>query len=202
LTKEAFKPQRGVIFELLYTSMLIFSYTLGMRNIESARLLQLMDELYYRPFANVVHFTDSDLSLCESLARYCEEKEYTYQLNTPQKSFFETAKPLLQERTPAAKVFMMPLQRPKFRMAGKEYEYFILTLDIPQEERISFLRKAHDIIRSHGKIVIFLPKGDRDLQDAWIADLEETLFVATSVLDDLFETHDIVLSTKMHGWGD
>jgi hypothetical protein len=177
--------------------MLIFSYTLGMRNIDAARVLQLMDELYYRPYANVVHFTDGDLPLCRALAHYCEQKEYTYQLNTPAQDFFAEVKTAL-----SAKVFHMPLERPKFRMAGKEYEYFILTLAIDPQQRISFLRKAHEVIRSHGKIVIFLPKSEHALQDAWVADLEETLFVATSILDDIFEDCDVILSTKMHGWGD
>ncbi|MCF6207296.1 MAG: hypothetical protein L3J47_10465 [Sulfurovum sp.] len=172
-----------------------------MKITEHDRLLQLMDELYYRPYANVVHFADDDLPLCEALAHYCVQKEYSYQLNTPDTDFFQKAQPIMGE-IPAAKVFKMPLERPKFRMAGKEYEYFILTLDIDPQERIGFLKKAHDVIRSHGKIVIFLPKGDRALIDAWIADLEETLFVATSLLDDVFEAHDVILSVKMHGWGE
>jgi len=172
-----------------------------MKSIETERLLQLMDELYYRPLANVVHFTDSDTQLCKRLAHYCCDKEYSYQVNTPDRAFFEETQKILQE-TPEAKCFHMPLQRPKFRIAGKEYEYFILTLPLAEEIRLTFLRKAHEIIRSHGKIVIFLPKGDRALKDAWISDLETTLFVATSILDDLFDTYDVILSTKMHGWGD
>ena len=172
-----------------------------MKKIEADKLKQLMDDIYYRPFANVVHFSQTDLELCQTLAQYCAEKEYSYQLNTPDQHFHASAKTCF-EKIPAAKAFKMPLSRPKFRIAGKEYEYFILTLPLEESERISFLRKAHEIIRSHGKIVIFIPKNDRSLQDRWIADLEETLFVATSVLSGIFDHYDIILSTKMHGWGE
>jgi hypothetical protein len=181
--------------------MLIFSYNQHMKKIEADRLRQLMDDIYYRPFANVVHFSNDDLELSDALAQYCQKKEYAYQLNTPDQSFYEAAKKQF-ENNPAAKAFKMPLSRPKFRIAGKEYEYFILTLPIDENERITFLRKAHNIIRSHGKIVIFIPQNDRTLQDRWIADLEETLFVATSVLDGIFTHYDVILSTKMHGWGE
>ncbi len=189
------------LVKTLYTFSLIFSYNFSMKNIESERLLQLMDEIYYRPFANVVHFTDHDIELCTHLSDYCEAKEYTYQLNTPDQYFFETAKEEFAD-SPVAKVYKMPLSRPKFRIVGKEYEYFVLSLDIAEDHRISFLKKAHEIIRSHGKIVIFISKNDRTLQDQWIADLEETLFVATSVIDDIFDHFDVILSTKMHGWGE
>ena len=170
-----------------------------MKKIEADRLLQLMDEIYYRPYANIVHFTDNDMALCQKLAHYCEEKEFSYQLNTPDQNFFEKAKETLSKIS-TAKAYKMPLERPKFRIAGKEYEYLILTLEIDENQRTAFLKKAHDIIRSHGKIVIFIPKNDRTLQDRWIADLEETLFVATSVIDGIFDHYDVVLSTKMHGW--
>ena len=172
-----------------------------MKKIEAQKLKKLMDDIYYRPFANVVHFSDEDIGLSTELAHYCTQKEYSYQLNTPDEAFAAEAKAAFGE-LPSAKAFKMPLSRPKFRIAGKEYEYFILTLEIDASERTLFLRKAHDIIRSHGKIVIFIPKGDRTLQDQWIADLEETLFVATSVLEGIFDHYDIILSTKMHGWGE
>jgi len=54
-----------------------------MKKIEAQKLKKLMDDIYYRPFANVVHFSDEDIGLSTELAHYCTQKEYSYQLNTP-----------------------------------------------------------------------------------------------------------------------
>jgi hypothetical protein len=170
-----------------------------MKKIEPKKLIALMEAIYYQPCAQIVHFAQSDLSLLSALADYCDTKEFGYQLNTPDQSFFEEAKQLLSPLS-SAKLFKMPITRPKFRIAGKEYDYLILTLPIDGSNRLSFLKKAHEILRNHGKIVIFLPKSEAATQQHWITDLETSLYVATSVIDDMFANHIVILSNKMHGW--
>ena len=98
-------------------------------------------------------------------------------------------------------IFNFPLQRRSYMIQAREYNFLFLTTDIDEEIRGDFLKKAHKIIRSAGSIIIFLPKNNYALRDAWLADLEEHSYVSTSNIDDLFENYDIILSRKMHGWG-
>ena len=172
-----------------------------MKKIETERLCELMDAIYYQPCASLVHFCDSDPLLCTDLAHYCETKGYHYQLNTPDADFAIQLKEELAD-IPIAKAFKMPLERPKFRMGGKEYDYAVITLSLKENERLLFLKKVHEIMRGHGKIIIFIEKESKSEQTNWTADLEKALFVATSTIEGMFEHHDIILSTKMHGWGE
>ena len=172
-----------------------------MKNIEADRLSELMDAIYYQPCASVVHFCENDPLLSTKLALYCEAKEYHYQLNTPHADFAAQIKENLAA-IPNASAFRMPLERPKFRIGGKEYDYALITLPLQKDKRLPFLRKVHEIMRNHGKIVIFFEKGNKTEQTDWTANLEKALFVATSTIEDMFEHYDIILSTKMHGWGE
>jgi len=172
-----------------------------MENIEPEKLIELMDALYYQPCAHMVHFAQNDRSLCSALAEYCETNAFHYQLNTPDENFFEAAKMSLSSNA-CARVTKMPLSRPKFHIGGKEYDYAIVTLPIEPPQRLAFLRKVHEIMRGHAKIVLFAPHRDLVAKQQWIEDLETALFVATSTIEEMFEHHTVILSTKMHGWGE
>jgi hypothetical protein len=67
--------------------------------------------------------------------------------------------------------------------------------------RSDFLKKTHSIIKNAGMILIFLPKEERTQYYEWTALLEEHYYVASSIIDDLFEHYDVIISKKMHGWG-
>ncbi len=168
-----------------------------MKEIDFNAVAMLFDSFHYAHAVRLVHFCDSDATLCAAIADYCKEHDFEYQLNTPSKTFLDEVKRIVD-----APAFWVPLERPKYKIGGKEHDYLLLTMPIDPLQRKDFLRRAHEIIRSHGKIVILLPKSERAEHQTWIKLLEETLYVATSLIDDLDAHHDAILSTKMHGWGE
>lgn len=169
--------------------------------IDRQKLYELMDAIYYQPFAHLVHFGDHNPQLSLDLATYCEAHEYHYQLNSPSKVFVETMREQLASIA-NAKAFTMPIDRPKYLIGGKLYDYAILTLEVAKPQRLAFLKKLHAILRGHAKVVIFVPVEDRHEREAIIDALEEALYVATSTIEDICEGYDVILSNKMHGWGD
>ena len=94
------------------------------------------------------------------------------------------------------------LQRRVYKIQAREYNFLFVSSIIKPGERSDFLKKSYQIIRSAGNIIIFVPKKDYSERDNWVALLEEHLYVSTSIMDDLFEDYDIIISRKMHGWGD
>ena len=95
-----------------------------------------------------------------------------------------------------------PLQRRVYKIQAREYNVLFVSSIIDEENRNDFLKRSHQIIRSAGNIIIFVPKKDSHERDNWVALLEENLYVSTSIIDDIFEHYDIIISRKMHGWGD
>jgi len=95
-----------------------------MENIEHDKLIELLDAIYYQPCAQFVHFAQNNLPLLHALANYCDTREFEYQLNTPNQSFLEEAKQALSCFS-SAKAFKMPLERPKYLIVGKEYDYVV-----------------------------------------------------------------------------
>ncbi len=171
-----------------------------MKNLEKDQLQSLLDIIGSNPSHQIVHFTDSGDTFTEMLSAYCQQREYLYQINCTEKSFYEKMLEKFKDIETTA-IFNFPLQRRSYMIQAREYNFLFLTTDIDEEIRGDFLKKAHKIIRSAGSIIIFLPKNNYALRDAWLADLEEHSYVSTSNIDDLFENYDIILSRKMHGWG-
>lgn len=171
-----------------------------MKNLEKDQLKSLLDIIGSNPSHQIVHFADSGETLTEMLSAYCQQREYLYQINCTEKKFYEKMSEKFKD-VETTTVFNFPLQRRSYMVQAREYNFLFLTANIDEDTRGDFLKKAHKIIRSAGSIIIFLPKNDYALRDAWLADLEEHSYVSTSTVDDLFENYDLLISRKMHGWG-
>ena len=87
-------------------------------------------------------------------------------------------------------------------MQGKQYDFLFVTSTVPEANRDDFLKRTRKIILNAGNIVVFVPKNDYTQRYNWIEHLEENYYVATNTIHDLFENYDIIISKKMHGWGD
>ena len=169
-----------------------------MKPIELDKLKTLLEIVGPYPSTSVVHFSDNDVELSRTIYEYCHQKSYDYQVNVTDNAFFKT----LQEDFmghEGIRIFDFSLTRPKYLLQGKTYEYLFVTTDIPGDQRDDFLRKSHEILRNAGNILLFLPNRDNS---EWIKLLEQNYYVATNTIDDLFEHYDVIISKKMHGWGD
>jgi hypothetical protein len=80
------------------------------------------------------------------------------------------------------------------------YDYLFVSSEIPDENKLSFLKKTYGVIKNAGNIIIFVPKGDGSQIHLWSQLLEDNNFVATNTLD-IFSNYDVIISKKMHGWG-
>ena len=172
-----------------------------MKNLEKNQLENLCEIIGSNPSQQVVHFADSGLMFTDVLSQYCQKREYLYQINCIDKTFYEEALAYHKDKTDA-KVMHFNLARPSYMIQAREYNFLFLTANIDDDTRDDFLKKVHKIIRSAGSIVIFLEKKGYGQLDSWVASLEEKLFVSTSIIDDMFKEYDVIISKKMHGWGD
>ena len=160
---------------------------------------ELLESFHYRKNAHIGHFSDNDEELSLFLSRYCYEKEYLYQINSPSKEFAENIKQKLSSDK-HARSFYLPLQRPRYRMGAKEFDYLLITIQMQSSNRLVFLKKCYELVRSQGKIVIFLSKTQSNEYTKWYEDLEESLYVAISRIDDLLDDQILIIATKMHGY--
>ena len=171
-----------------------------MKNIEKDKLEKLLGIVEPYPSTHIVHFSDSGTIMINTIRDFCQKREYSYQINCTDANFYELLEETYRDE-PGIKPVNFNLKRPKYMMQGKKYEYLFVTIHIEDEEKGLFLKKAHDIISNAGNILIFIPKNSYGQRYLWTALLEEHYFVATNTIDDLFEQYDVVISKKMHGWG-
>ncbi|MEA3455279.1 MAG: hypothetical protein U9R26_02110 [Campylobacterota bacterium] len=172
-----------------------------MKNLEKEPLETLLSIMGSTPSFKIAHFTDGGEELIEMLNEYCISHEYQYQVNCTEKTFYEKVDEHYKD-IKNTKVVNFPLQRRSYMIQSQEYNFIFVTTEIEENFRKDFLQRVHKIIRSAGNLILFLPKRGYTERDNWIAALEESLYVSTSVIDDMFEHYDIILSRKMHGWGD
>ncbi len=171
-----------------------------MKSIEKNKLEQLLEIIKPAPALRIAHFSENGEEMTEILSDFCTKNGYEYQVNCTDPSFYDTLSEKYSEN-PNVKCINFNLSRPKYMIQGKLYEYLFVTSGIPEADRSAFLQKTHGIIKNAGLILIFLPKGDRKQRYDWTALLEEHYYVASSIIDDLFEHYDVLISKKMHGWG-
>jgi len=134
------------------------------------------------------------------LNEYCQKRDYQYQINVLENAFYEQISEKFK-KTDTTQVKNFPLERKSYMIQGKQYDFIFVTATINNDIRADFLKKVHHVMRNAGNIIIFISKGDLSERDNWITLLEEENYVATNTIDDLFEYYDIIISKKMHGWG-
>ena len=171
-----------------------------MKHLEKNAVHTLLNIIGTVPEYQIVHFTDGGELLIEMLQEHCATHDYLYQINCVDDTLFSTLKEKYKE-TPKTMVLKIPLERRTYKIQGREYQFMFVSALVAEELRGDFLEKAHVIIRSSGCIVIFVKKKDYPERDSWTALLEEKLYVSTSIVDDMFEHYDIIISKRMHGWG-
>jgi len=171
-----------------------------MKNIEENKLKKLLEIIPSYPALCIAHFSDSGEKMTEILSSFCQEKGYEYQINCTDPSFYDAMYTKYKD-IQTVKPVKFTLERPRYMMQGKFYEYLFVTASIKEEMQSDFLKKAHAIIKNAGNILIFLPKGSYEERYNWMALLEKHYYVASNTIDDLFENYDVLISKKMHGWG-
>lgn len=171
-----------------------------MKNLETNAIKTLINIIGTVPEYQIVHFTDGGEPLIDAIQAHCTQHDYLYQINCLDDDLHQT----LQEKYKEIKktvVLKIPLERRTYKIQAREYQFMFVTASIAEEERGEFLKKAHVIIRSSGNIIIFIKKKDYKERDSWTSLLEENLYVSTSIIDDMFENYDVIISKRMHGWG-
>ena len=171
-----------------------------MKNLEKDKLKILLDIIGTNPFLRLAHFCTDGEILVDMLHDYCYSKEYLYQINCTNETFYEENIDKFKDLDTTV-VRNFSLERKSYMIQGKQYDFIFVTTDIKEEFREEFLKRVHKIVLNAGNILIFIPKGDYTQRYNWIEVLEETYYVATNTIDDLFEHYDVIISKKMHGWG-
>jgi len=171
-----------------------------MKNLEKDKLKTLLEIIGSNPSLQIAHFTQGGDILTDMLSSYCKTRDYLYQINTLDSLLYDKIHDKYKNiDTTTVKEFS--LDRKSYMMQGKQYDFIFITIDINDDFREEFLKRIHKIIRNAGNILIFIPKENKTKEYRWIELLEETNYVATSYIDDLFEYYDVIISKKMHGWG-
>jgi len=171
-----------------------------MKTIEEAPFKQLLEIISPSPALRIAHFAHGEEEIIAYLSDFAQAHDYEYQINTTDPDHATQLSKQFASH-PSTKALHFPLQRPRYMMQGKLYDYLFVTTPIPPEIRSDFLQKSHSIIKNAGLILLFIPKTDSQTRYDWLACLEEQYYVASSTIDDLFEGVDLIISKKMHGWG-
>ena len=170
-----------------------------MKILEEERVDQLLGIINLYPLVEIAHFCDDYSVLNEKIDHLCRTNDYNYRINCTDSEQFEECRSSF-ENSDNTTVKEFDLDRPKYMIQAKFYDYLFVTSDIEPDKRASFLKKSYVIIKNAGLIFIFVPKEDNKQKEIWTDLLQENYFVATSVLD-IFSQYDVIISKKMHGWG-
>lgn len=170
-----------------------------MKELEAHRIDQLLGIINLYPSVRVMHFSDGGMPLSRKISNLCEAHGYDYELLCTGGSCLKEASELFHDVNHVT-FKEVNLKMPRYAMQAKKFDYLFVTCDIPLQERLSFLKKCYDVIKSAGLILIFVPKGDLEQLHTWNEYLQDNYFVATNTLD-IFSEYDVIISKKMHGWG-
>ena len=170
-----------------------------MKELEEEKIDQLLGIINLYPSIDIAHFSDGGLQLSEHILKLCEAQHYGYRLNCTTESCVEEMKAGIGS---SDRITVKPfdLDRPRYLMQAKSYDYLFVTCDVADEKISSFLRKSYPLIKNAGLILIFIPQGDLRHRHLWTELLQEHYFVASNTLE-LFSNYDVIISKKMHGWG-
>ncbi len=171
-----------------------------MKKIEEDKLIALLGIIPSSPALRIVHFSNSGEQLVKTISDFSIKNDYEYQINCTSKMYYETIHNYYKTNQHIKPIYFT-LERPSYMIQGKVYDFLFVTIPLEAVQRKSFLKKTHTIIKNAGNILIFLPKGDYEERYHWLELLEETNYVASNTIDDLFENYDVLISKKMHGWG-
>jgi len=171
-----------------------------MKNIEKEKLEQLLQIIPNHPMIRIAHFADSGLAMTEILSDFCQKKNYEYQINCTDPSFYTKAAEKYVG-VDGVKVIEFPLTKPRYMMQGKLYDFVFVSSVIEEPLFEEFIKRCHPIIKNAGNIIFFLSKKSSTECYEWIRLLEEHYYVASSIIDDMFENYNVLISKKMHGWG-
>jgi len=172
-----------------------------MKNIEQNQLDQLLQIIQNKPGQRIIHFSEGSHMLTKKLAKLTEQYQGTYTLNCCKAVCYDKAVTKYSALS-HMNIVHFNLARPRYKIQGIEYDYLISTLDFAQTDKSEFLAKCYPIIRTGGNIILFIPNSSYAERDEWLGILEEQYYVSTTIIDDMFETYDVIVSKRMHGWGD
>jgi len=171
-----------------------------MKNIEEDKLEQLLELIVHAPEIRIAHLLKNEESMVNILNNFCQKYEYEYIVNCTDNSFFDLISKKYSDREKTI-VKQFSLDRRRYMMQGKMYEYLFVTCPIEEKIRGDFLKKSHSTIKNAGNILVFISKENFEDRYNWLELLEKNYYVASNVIDNLFEHYDVLISKKMHGWG-
>lgn len=171
-----------------------------MKTLEQDKVDQLLQIIQNKPGQRIVHFADEIDPLIQNLSDLCQKYQSNYYLYCTNNDLYDTAIQKYTEQ-PHRHIVKFNLRRPRYLMQAIEYDYLITTLDFTAEDKQVFLEKCYPIIRTGGNIIIIIPNAGYSERDEWRAILEEQYYVSTNIIHDFFEHYDVIVSKRMHGWG-
>ncbi len=170
-----------------------------MKNLKKDKLKTLLAIIKKNPSLDIAHFTDKDTPLIELLDEYCYINNYGYQINLTNSSIEESIKQ--KYKSSSTKIRLFQLKRKSYLLQAKHYDFIFITASIGKDMESDFLKRIYGIIANAGNLIVFIKKENYELRYRWIELLEEHNYVATNTIDNLCDEYDILISKKMHGWG-
>ena len=171
-----------------------------MKSLESAQVKQLLEILQKKPAQRIVHFSEESNIITPNLLQFCEENENIYYLYCTNDTSFESYSNLYKEH-PSIVIRNFKLERPRYLVQAIEFDYLLSTLNFEGKDKSAFLEKCYPIIRTGGNIILMIPNSGYEERDEWRDILEEQYYVSVNIIDDIFDTFDVIVAKRMHGWG-
>jgi len=168
-------------------------------DIKISEIEKLLSIIQPAPLLRIGHFSDRGEHLPKILNQFCATHTYEYLLNCTTSDYY-TRLHAQYDKEEACTIKLFDLDRPNYMQHGKFYEYLFVSTQIAPEQRVSFLKKSHRVIKNAGLILIFLSHENHEEQAHWYQLLEENYFVATNTIT-LDTEWSVIISKKMHGWG-
>lgn len=170
-----------------------------MKNLEIEAIEQLLSIIQNHPAMRIMHISDGGEQFCNTLKDFTEQREYEYQLNITNDTFYHKIKELYSDNE-WCNVQPMKYEQRRYANMAKQYDFVFVSASIPNGIEEDFAKKIHTHIKNAGNIILFLSKDDIESKYKWFRYLEEALFVAINSID-MFENYEIIIAKKMHGWG-
>lgn len=168
--------------------------------MQTHQVEQLLQILQSKPGQRIVHFSDTPHILSKSLVSFCELHESHYYLYCANETLYKKSIDKYKNQT-HIHILNFKLARPRYLMQAIEFDYLISTLDFDTEDKTTFLEKCYPIIRTGGNIIIIIPNSSYAVRDEWRDTLTEKYYVSSSIIEDIFDDYDVIVSKRMHGWG-
>ncbi len=167
-----------------------------MKILEKSQIQKLLQLIQIKQDQHIMHFSSGSHLLTKNLSALCKQKKSHYHLYCNKNVFYDKSVTKYKKES-HLHIFKFSFTQTNYIRGHIAYDYLIVTLDFSEESKTAFLQKCYPVIKTGGSIILIVPNSNDAERKEWRALLKEPYYLSPNIIDTIFESYDIIVSTRI-----